>query len=104
MKDGGVSRREFLGMAVAASVTGAVGVAGTENFAWAAETKSGIAYRTLGRTGEKVSMMGLGGYHIGMQEDEKESIQIIRAAVNNGINFLGNCWEYKGGENEVRMG
>jgi len=103
-KDGGVSRREFLGMAVAAGVAGAAGVTGAENLAWAAETKSGIAYRTLGKTGEKVSMMGLGGYHIGMQKDEKESIQIIRSAVDNGINFLDNCWDYNGGESEVRMG
>jgi predicted aldo/keto reductase-like oxidoreductase len=103
-KEGGVSRREFLGMAVAAGVAGAAGVTGAENLAWAAETKSGIAYRTLGKTGEKVSMMGLGGYHIGMQKDEKESIQIIRSAVDNGINFLDNCWDYNGGESEVRMG
>jgi len=103
-KDGGVSRREFLGMAVAAGVAGAAGVTGAENLARAAETKSGIAYRTLGKTGEKVSMMGLGGYHIGMQKDEKESIQIIRSAVDNGINFLDNCWDYNGGESEVRMG
>src|SRR5215475_2247005 len=103
-KDNGVTRREFLGMAVVAGVAGAAGVAGTESLAWAAETKNGIAYRTLGKTGEKVSMMGLGGYHIGNQKDEKESIQIIRAAVDNGINFLDNCWDYNGGESEVRMG
>jgi len=103
-KDGGVSRREFLGMAVAAGVAGAAGVTGAENLARAAETKSGIAYRTLGKTGEKVSMMGLGGYHIGMQKDEKESIQIIRSAVDNGMNFMDNCWDYNGGESEVRMG
>jgi predicted aldo/keto reductase-like oxidoreductase len=103
-KDGGVSRREFLGMAMAAGVAGAAGVTRAENLAWAAETKSGIAYRTLGKTGEKVSMMGLGGYHIGMQKDEKESIQIIRVAVDSGINFLDNCWDYNGGESEVRMG
>jgi len=103
-KDGGVSRREFLGMAVAAGVAGAAGVTGAENLAWTAETKSGIAYRTLGKTGEKVSMMGLGGYHIGMQKDEKESIQIIRSAVDNGMNFMDNCWDYNGGESEVRMG
>jgi predicted aldo/keto reductase-like oxidoreductase len=103
-RDGGVSRRDFLGMAVAAGVAGAAGMTGAENVTWAAENKSGIAYRTLGKTGEKVSMMGLGGYHIGMQKDEKESIQIIRAAVDNGINFLDNCWDYNGGESEVRMG
>jgi aryl-alcohol dehydrogenase-like predicted oxidoreductase len=63
-----------------------------------------MTYRTLGRTGEKVSMVGLGGYHIGGQSDEQESIRIIRAAVDNGINFLDNCWDYHAGESEVRMG
>jgi predicted aldo/keto reductase-like oxidoreductase len=100
-KDGGVTRREFLGMAVAAGVAG---VAGSEKLAWAADTKNGMPYRTLGRTGEKVSIMGLGGYHIGMQKDEKESIQIIRTAIDNGVTFMDNCWDYNGGDSEVRMG
>src|SRR5215470_6429142 len=103
-KDGGVSRREFLGMAVVAGVAGAAGVTSAENFAWAAETKSGIAYRTLGKTGEKVSMMGLGGFHIGVQKDEAESTKIIRTAIDNGVTFLDNCWDYNDGESEVRMG
>jgi predicted aldo/keto reductase-like oxidoreductase len=98
-KDGGVSRREFLGLAVAATCA-----AGAEKLSWAADTKEGMTYRTLGRTGEKVSMVGLGGYHIGGQSDEQESIRIIRAALDNGINFLDNCWDYHGGESEVRMG
>jgi predicted aldo/keto reductase-like oxidoreductase len=98
-KDGGVSRREFLGLAVAATCA-----AGTEKLSWAADTKEGMTYRTLGRTGEKVSMVGLGGYHIGGQSDEQESIRIIRAALDNGLNFLDNCWDYHGGESEVRMG
>src|SRR6202047_2979942 len=60
--------------------------------------------RTLGRTGEKVSVVGLGGYHIGMQSDEQESIRIIRTALDGGINFLDNCWDYNDGQSEVRMG
>ena len=99
LRDGGVTRRDFLGMAVAATCA-----AGTEKLAWAVDTKTGMTYRTLGRTGEKVSMMGLGGYHIGNQKDEQESIRIIRAAIDNGVNFLDNCWDYNGGESEVRMG
>ena len=63
-----------------------------------------LPYRTLGRTGEKVSLIGLGGYHIGKQEDEKESIQIIRSAIDNGINFMDNCWDYNDGASEIRMG
>ena len=49
-------------------------------------------------------MMGLGGFHIGNQKDEQESIRIIRTAIDNGVNFLDNCWDYNGGESEVRMG
>src|ERR1700683_5354029 len=63
-----------------------------------------IPTRTLGRSGEKVSMVGLGGFHIGMQSDEQESIRIIRTALDSGINFLDNCWDYNGGQSEIRMG
>jgi predicted aldo/keto reductase-like oxidoreductase len=63
-----------------------------------------IPRRTLGRTGEKVSMIGLGGYHLGMQKDEQESIRIIRAGVDAGINFLDNSWDYNDGQSEIRMG
>ncbi len=63
-----------------------------------------IPRRTLGHTGEKVSMVGLGGYHIGNQKDENESIRIIRTALDEGINFLDNCWDYNGGQSEIRMG
>jgi predicted aldo/keto reductase-like oxidoreductase len=100
MKIGGISRREFVGMTVAATVA-----AGTEKLAWAGvDSKTGMTYRKLGRTGEKVSMMGLGGFHIGNQKDEQESIRIIRTAIDNGVTFLDNCWDYNGGESEVRMG
>ncbi|HLW78692.1 MAG TPA: aldo/keto reductase [Terriglobia bacterium] len=65
---------------------------------------TGVPMRTLGRSGEKVSMLGLGGYHIGVQSTVEESVRIIRTAVDNGVNFLDNCWDYNGGESEVRMG
>jgi predicted aldo/keto reductase-like oxidoreductase len=67
-------------------------------------SKSGIPYRILGRTGEHVSILGLGGSHIGFQNDEKESIQIIRTAIDNGINFMDNSWDYNAGKSESRMG
>jgi aryl-alcohol dehydrogenase-like predicted oxidoreductase len=98
-KSGGVTRREFLEISVAATL----GVS-AEKIAWAADTNTGVPRRTLGRTGEKVSMVGLGGYHIGRQKEEQESIRIIRTALDNGINFMDNCWDYNGGESEVRMG
>jgi predicted aldo/keto reductase-like oxidoreductase len=69
-----------------------------------AESKGDMQYRTLGRTGEKVSIVGLGGYHLGMQDSEQESIRIIRGALDNGINFLDNSWDYNDGASEMRMG
>lgn len=94
-----VSRRRFLELATAAGF-----IAGVSRNSWGAETREGVPYRTLGRTGEKVSMVGLGGYHIGSQSSEEESIRIIRTALDNGINFLDNCWDYNDGASEVRMG
>jgi aryl-alcohol dehydrogenase-like predicted oxidoreductase len=63
-----------------------------------------MIYRTLGSTGEKVSAIGLGGSHIGNPVLESESIKIIRAAIDRGITFMDNCWDYHDGKSEVRMG
>jgi aryl-alcohol dehydrogenase-like predicted oxidoreductase len=68
------------------------------------EARNGIPYRRLGRTGEMVSLIGVGGYHLGRQADEQEAIRIVRTALDNGINFLDNCWDYNGGASELRMG
>jgi predicted aldo/keto reductase-like oxidoreductase len=51
-----------------------------------------------------VSLVGLGGYHIGIQKDEQESIRLIRTAVDSGINFMDNSWDYNDGISEIRMG
>jgi predicted aldo/keto reductase-like oxidoreductase len=69
-----------------------------------AATENGMIYRKLGSTGERVSAIGLGGYHIGIPEDENESIRIIRSAVDRGITFLDNSWDYHDGASEIRMG
>jgi aryl-alcohol dehydrogenase-like predicted oxidoreductase len=69
------------------------------------ETREGdMTYRTLGKTGERVSILGLGGFHIGMQMEEADSIRIIRTAIDNGINFMDNSWDYHNGGSEFRMG
>ncbi len=69
------------------------------------ETRKGdMIYRPLGRTGEMVSLIGLGGSHIGNPPDENEGIRLIRAAIDRGITFMDNCWDYKKGECEKRMG
>lgn len=94
-----LTRRQFIGWAVAGAFMVGVG-----RYSWAADAKGEIPYRTLGRTGEKVSIVGLGGFHIGIQADEQESLRIIRTAIDNGINFLDNCWDYNRGASEIRMG
>src|SRR5205814_1416887 len=63
-----------------------------------------MLYRELGRTGEQVSLIGLGGAHIGKQDEEQESIRIIRSAIDGGITFLDNSWDYNDGLSEMRMG
>jgi aryl-alcohol dehydrogenase-like predicted oxidoreductase len=71
----------------------------------ASETRVGdMLYRPLGRTGERVSVIGLGGYHIGKPPDENEGIRIIRTAIDHGITFMDNCWDYHNGGSEERMG
>lgn len=64
-----------------------------------------IPYRTLGHTGEKVSCIGMGGYHLGKSEvTEADAIKLVRAGVDRGINFLDNSWDYNKGESEKRVG
>ena len=60
--------------------------------------------RQLGRTGEIVSAIGLGGFHMAKTPDRRESTRIIRTAIDGGITFMDNCWDYHLGESEVRMG
>src|ERR1700719_234973 len=94
-----ISRRGFLGFAAAAYFSAHAG-----RQVPSSESRNGIPYRTLGRNREKVSLVGLGGYHLGKQADPQESIRIIRAGLDEGINFLDNCWDYNNSESEIRMG
>src|SRR6202165_5463917 len=67
--------------------------------------KGDMLYRTLGRTGEKVSAIGKGGYHIAQPgHTEDESIRLVRAAIDRGITFMDNSWDYNEGQSEIRMG
>jgi aryl-alcohol dehydrogenase-like predicted oxidoreductase len=93
-----LSRREFVKLAVASGIVASAGSSG-----WAAEAADEIPRRPLGRTGEKISILGLGGYHIGVPA-EAEGITIIRSAIDRGVNFLDNSWDYHEGDSEVRMG
>ena len=63
-----------------------------------------VPRRPLGRTGVDVSCIGIGGYHLGIPRDEQETTRLIRSAVDRGITFMDNCWDYHAGESERRMG
>ena len=66
--------------------------------------KSGIPMRPLGKTGLQVSAIGLGGYHLGLAKDLSEAKQIVDEAVDGGINFFDNAWDYNRGKSEEWMG
>ncbi|HTS68409.1 MAG TPA: aldo/keto reductase [Terriglobia bacterium] len=99
------NRREFLEKVTLGVAGVGAAVSGTTVPALSSSAAPGdMPYRTLGRSGEKVSLLGLGGYHLGLQSDEQESIRIIRTAIDNGVNFMDNCWDYNDGNSEIRMG
>ena len=63
-----------------------------------------VPRRQLGRTGVEVSAIGIGGYHLGAANDQAEATQIVRQAMDAGVNFFDNAWEYHNGLSEERMG
>jgi aryl-alcohol dehydrogenase-like predicted oxidoreductase len=89
------NRREILEVAGMAWLAGQTGsAAGTE-----------VQRRPLGKTGETVSCMGLGGAHIGSPGlPPAEATRLIREAIDRGLTFMDNSWDYNGGESEIRMG
>ena len=60
--------------------------------------------RTLGRTGVKVSLLGLGGFHLGIPKSDGEAVRIVHAAMDHGVTFFDNCWDYNDGKSEERLG
>jgi len=113
------TRRELLQTTALLGVAGAAMAAGVGTSETAAGEPAHVAeglavpptvkrgdmlYRTLGRTGAQVSLVGLGGHHIGRPPDEAEGIRIIRHAIDHGITFMDNCWDYHDGGSELRMG
>ena len=107
MSSGG--RRRFLqwGVAGAAAAGAAAAVAWRGGKARARDEKlpeGMMPMRRLGRTGVDVSLVGLGGFHIGQARDEQTAIRIIRAAIDHGVNFMDNCWDYNDGRSHAWMG
>src|SRR5256885_10405659 len=69
------------------------------------ETRGEVPYRVLGKTGVHVSMIGMGGFHIGQRAlTDDDSVRLIRSAIDRGINFMDNSWDYNEGQSEIRMG
>src|SRR5260370_27296384 len=100
MEDSIVERRRFLEIATGASM-----LASVPSDMRGGDVEAQVPRRRLGHTEEMVSMVGLGGYHLARPNvEEAESIRIVRAAIDNGLNFLDNCWDYNDGQSEVRMG
>jgi aryl-alcohol dehydrogenase-like predicted oxidoreductase len=100
-----MERRDFLKSATAAGIASTLPGTQTQSNAPAKRPESpNMIYRELGATGERVSAIGMGGYHLGKQTDASESINLIHAGIDRGITFLDNCWDYNDGISEVRMG
>jgi len=111
-----MNRRKFIGKAAvgagALAVTGkAFGEENVKNEVSAAifETppttlEGEMIYRTLGKTGEKISAIGLGGFHLSKPKTDDEAIKLIRTAIDRGMTFMDNCWDYAEGVSEMRMG
>ncbi len=73
--------------------------------AHAGEKRGEMLYRPLGRTGETVSAIGMGGFHIGKSVlTDEEATRLIHQGIDRGITFMDNCWDYNEGGSELRMG
>ncbi len=107
-----MERRDFIKSATAATVAAATALPRAEAQSSSPAKSSSrnrpespdMIYRELGTTGERVSAIGLGGFHIGKQSDPAESIAIMHKAIDHGMSFMDNCWDYNDGISEVRMG
>lgn len=94
-----MQRREFLGTALAGLSLG------SSVFAAQEDHPSGVPTRPLGKTGQRVSIIGLGGHHIGVGDlTDNQSVSLMHEAIDEGITFFDNCMHYNGGRSEQLMG
>ncbi|MCC6392520.1 MAG: aldo/keto reductase [Bryobacterales bacterium] len=93
------SRRAFMQKAATAAALAEQVLAQTSP-----ASATGLPTRVLGRTGVRVSIMGIGGWHVGVIPDRKEAIRIMHAAIGEGVNFFDNAWDYQDGGAESVMG
>ena len=84
---------------------GAQQIARAENGRRMLAKSSEMTYRKLGSTGEEVSAIGLGGWHLALKHVDRDlGVRLVRTAIDRGINFMDNCWDYNDGASEIRMG
>jgi uncharacterized protein len=116
----GLSRRDFLRGSIAGTIMGPMAALGCrspkgEDFPPPASrglgsapppvaVVNGMPHRDLGKTGARVSLLGVGGYHIGTIPSPQEAVAVIRTALDEGVNFLDNSWDYHRGRSEELMG
>jgi len=93
-----LNRREFLTASLAGLALGVKVLQAQESH------PSGIPRRELGKTGQRVSIIGLGGWDIGNIKDQNEAVAIMHEAIDQGVNFFDNCWDYHEGGSEEVMG
>ena len=93
------TRRDFMRNASAVTLLAQQVIAQTSS-----ASATGMPTRVLGRTGQRVSIVSLGGWHIGAVKDDAEAIRIMHAAIDEGINFFDNAWDYHDGRSEELMG
>ncbi len=104
-----MERRDFLKSATAAGIaaaasSGAAQTAASGHTASKRAESPGMVYRELGTTGERVSAIGMGGYHLGKGPDAEAMVSLARRGIDSGITFMDNCWDYNDGISEVRVG
>src|SRR5437660_877535 len=100
MSNQGNTRREFLQTTLAGTAALSLGT----TVLGADDASKGLPMRPLGKTGEDVSILCLGGWHIGAVKDEAEAVKIMHAAIDEGITFFDNAWDYHDGGSETIMG
>ena len=111
-----MERRTFLKSATAAGLAAVGGTAVAQTQATDGRTSKeapekrpevpGMIYRELGTTGERVSAIGMGGFHLAKDQSttQQDAVRLVRSAIDGGITFMDNCWDYNDGISEVRMG
>jgi aryl-alcohol dehydrogenase-like predicted oxidoreductase len=101
----GFTRRKFVqGSAAALTATIVVKPALAAGGGGMPDNHEQVPHRPLGKTGAPVSALGVGGFHLGSIKEEKESNELVARALDAGINFFDNCWEYHDGISEARLG